>query len=287
VAEPVLVTGATGFIGRATVECLKNDQREIVALGSADGDIADAGTLDPFRAHAFACVIHLAGRNYVPESWRNTAAFMRANLEGTIRVLELCREKRVPLVFVSAYVYGLVSGKPISEEELPAPRNPYAESKYLAEQACRSFFDSYGVPVTVLRPFNVYGPHQDERFLVPTIIRQVVQRKTIEVLDLGPRRDWVFVDDVAEAIVAASRRKTGYSVYNIGSGASVSVEELIQRIQEVARTELPVRSRNQPRAQEIDDTVADIGKAARELGWQPRTPLREGLQRCVEAMDTR
>lgn len=287
VADGVLVTGATGLIGRALVARLAAERRELIALGSEHGHIARASTLAAYRSRKLDFVVHLAARSYVPDSWKDPEGFIETNVRGTVNVLEFCRDRQVPMIFASAYIYGRVDRQPINEEVTANPSNPYAKSKYLAECECMSWSREHGFPVTVLRPFNVFGPNQQERFLIPTIIRQVVERKTIEVLDLSPRRDWIFVEDVVDAIFAAARKPTGYRTYNIGSGASVSVSELVQRIQEVAGTRLPVRSRAQPREQEIPDTVADIGKARRELGWSPRTPLSEGLRRCIEAMDKR
>jgi GDP-4-dehydro-6-deoxy-D-mannose reductase len=287
VTEPVLVTGATGFIGRALVARLKKKGHEVIALGSTQGDIADPATLVSLRNRKFACVFHLAGLTYVPASWGDPDAFRRINVGGTENVLSLCSAAGAPLVYMSGYVYGVVAHQPISEEVPPRPNNPYAESKLLAEQACRACASAAGVKVTVLRPFNVYGPGQAPRFLVPTVIEQVLRRRVVEVLDLEPRRDWVFVEDVAEAAITAAQRMDGYRVYNIGSGVSVSVGELITRIQALARTRLPVRSMNQPRTQEIADTVAEIAKAKRELGWSPATSLDHGLRQCIEAMKKR
>jgi nucleoside-diphosphate-sugar epimerase len=192
-----------------------------------------------------------------------------------------------PLVYMSAYVYGVVARQPISEEVTPRPNNPYAESKLLAEEACCAHASANDVPVTVLRPFNVYGPGQPARFLIPTILKQVLYGREVEVADLEPRRDWVFVDDVADAAAVAGQKSAGYRVYNIGSGTSMSVAELISRIQALAQTGLPVRSKKQQRSQEIADTVADISRAQRELGWSPAVPLDEGLRRCLEAMNRR
>lgn len=284
---PVLVTGATGFIGRTLVERLRKEGLDVLALSSAHGDIADPATLAPYRGRDLAGVFHLAALTYVPASWKDPRAFERVNVGGTRNVLSLCAVARAPLVYMSAYVYGVVGSAPISEDVSPSPNNPYAESKLLAEEACRAHASASGVPVTVLRPFNVYGPGQPEQFLIPTILKQVLGGRAIEVADLEPRRDWVFADDVAEAAAAAAQKTGGYRVYNIGSGASVSVAELISRIQALAQTRLPVRSRKEHRDQEIADTVADISRAKRELGWSAAVSLDEGLRRCLEAMRNR
>lgn len=285
--DEVLVTGATGFIGRRVAALLDAKGRKVHGLGWRDGDLAERATLERLARRRFARVIHLAGRSYVPDSWHDPAGFERTNVEGTRNVLELCRATGASLVFVSAYVYGNAARQPIAEDVPVAPNNPYAKSKHLAEQLCRSYNAAHGVAVTVLRPFNVYGPGQDSRFLVPTLLRQASEGVAIEVQDLAPRRDWVFVDDVAAAITAAAQKPRGYSVYNIGSGVSTSVAELIALVQQAYGTALPVRTVGRPRQNEIADTVADIAKAGRELGWVPATPLEAGLCRCVEEMNKR
>lgn len=279
-SDRVLVTGATGFIGRALVKSLRDAGLEVVALGSADGDVRNRETFARYSGSGIAGVIHLAGRSFVPESWTDPAAFMDVNFMGTARVLEFCRLENASLVFLSAYVYGIPDRLPINEEAPVRPNNPYAQSKQLAEQVCRFYAEQLHVPVTVLRTFNVYGPGQGESFLIPSIMRQLCNGEVVEVLDLEPRRDWVFVTDVVSAIMAARGRVAGYNIYNIGSGVSHSVAEVIRIAQKVAGSTIPVRSAATRRLNEIHDVVADIAKARRELGWSPVHDLDSGLRKC-------
>ena len=287
-SERVLVTGATGFIGRALVRSLQEAGREVISLGGADGDIRRRATLAPFSGAGIATVIHLAGRSFVPDSWADPAAFLDVNVMGTTNALEFCRHEKASLVFLSAYVYGIPERLPIDEAAPVRPNNPYAQSKHLAEQVCRFYAEQLGVPVTVLRPFNVYGPGQGSTFLIPSIMRQLRSERSVEVLDLEPRRDWVFVSDVVSAIVAARARVAGYNVYNVGSGASHSVAEVISIAQRVAGTALPVRSAATKRPNEIHDVVADIAKARRDLGWSPTHDLDAGMMNCwLSLQDTK
>lgn len=279
-SDRVLVTGATGFIGRALVKGLRDAGFEVVALGSADGDVRNRETFARYAGSGIASVIHLAGRSFVPDSWTDPAGFMDVNFMGTTRALEFCRLENASLVFLSAYVYGIPDRLPINEEAPVRPNNPYAQSKQLAEQACRFYAEQLHVPVTVLRTFNVYGPGQAESFLIPSIMRQLCNGYAVEVLDLEPRRDWVFVADVVSAIVAARGRVAGYNVYNIGSGSSHSVAEVIRIAQKVAGSTIPVHSAATRRLNEIHDVVADIAKARRELGWSPVHDLDSGLRKC-------
>jgi nucleoside-diphosphate-sugar epimerase len=223
-------------------------------------------------------VVHLAAKTFVPESWDAPALFMRTNLLGTIEALEYCREHRARLVFLSSYMYGAVAQQPIPEGTPLVAANPYALSKKLAEEACEFYANRFDVEATIVRPFNIYGPGQADAFLIPTILRQLAAGTEIRVKDLEPRRDFVYVSDVVAAILQAVNRAGRGGVFNIGSGTSHSVAELIQAIQEVWGTNLPVRVDGARRQGEVMDTVADIARARQHLGWTPRVTLRQGLE---------
>lgn len=272
----VLVTGAAGFIGKHVVARLRAGGQDVIECGHPAGDIADRATWRSFpRADV---VVHLAAKSFVPKSWDAPGLFMRTNLLGTIEALEYCRAHGARLIFPSSYMYGDAAVQPISEDTALVAKNPYALSKKLAEETCAFFADRYSLQVIVLRPFNIYGPGQSDAFLVPTIVNQLTTGTAIRVKDLEPRRDYVYVIDVVEAMVKAMGAGTGSGVFNIGSGTSHSVAELIRTIQDVWGTDLPVHSEGMRRKDEIMDTVADITRAGRELGWTPRFTLREGIE---------
>jgi nucleoside-diphosphate-sugar epimerase len=275
VAE-ILVTGASGFIGSHLVPRLRAEGHHVVAVDSSAGDVADASTWESLPRTDV--VIHLAARSFVPDSWRDPAAYIRSNTLGTVGALDYCRTPGARLVFLSSYMYGEPERLPIDESAPVVVRNPYALSKQLAEDACRFYADAYGVAVTVLRPFNVYGSGQNEPFLIPFVVRQVGDGRVIRVKDLGPKRDYVYVKDVVDAVVRAAEQAGGFCVYNVGSGASHSVDELIAEIQAVRGTALPVEADGERRKDEIMETVADISAARQALGWSPRFSLRAGLE---------
>ena len=277
----ILVTGASGFIGKYLCQELNERGHEINALFSIHGDISDAHTLDSFNGKVDK-VIHLAASTFVPDSWQNPDEFFKVNALGTMRVLEFCRKNNSSLIFISAYLYGIPDKVPTSETELPKPNNPYAFSKYIAEQA-RHFYASYlNVPSLIIRPFNVYGPGQPAHFLIPTIINQVLYNQEITLLDLNPKRDYIFIDDVVNFINnAVDAKLKNAEIVNIGSGVSYSVGELVRIIQKIAGTNLPVFSKNEVRFQEISDVIADVNKAATLFGWKPKTSIEIGLEQCV------
>jgi len=279
----VLVTGGTGFIGAAVVAALRRNGRDVIALDRADGDIASPGTLDRHRAQGITSVIHCAGRTFVPDSWEDPAGFMATNALGTQHVLEFCRTEGARLTHLSAYIYGQPERLPIPETAPVRANNPYAFSKHMAEQACLFYAENFAVPVTILRPFNVYGPGQPKHFLIPAIFSQL-QGTAIEMLDLEPRRDYVFLSDLVDAVLRAEAPAgAGCRIFNIGSGQSASVAEIVAATQAAAGSSLPVKSCGQKRPNEIPDVVADITAARKSLNWSPRHDLAEGLKECWQA----
>lgn len=279
----ILVTGASGFIGRALVARLKSQSFDVVAICSADGDIANPKTLERLIQGDISHVFHLAGKTYVPDSWNNPAEFYQTNLLGTSNVLEFCKKRSIPITYVSAYVYGHPETLPIKESSPIRPSNPYALSKRLAEEACEFYYAVHNLPITVIRPFNVYGIGQGDNFLLPTIISQALASEVILVKDLLPKRDYVYLQDLLTALLATLKKKQGYHVYNVGSGYSLSVKEVIDIIQEVAGTRKEIICDKVARANELMDVVADISKAANELGWQPEYSFRAGIEEIIYA----
>lgn len=283
--KSILVTGARGFIGRRLVFALKSAGYSVLELSSADGDIAHLDTLERLDSIAIDFVFHLASRTYVPDSWREPADFQRVNVSGTVNVLELCRKRKIPLTYVSSYLYGIPQFLPVKETDRIEPNNPYALSKFMAETACRFYAEHFGISMTIIRPFNIYGPGQQRHFLIPEIIEQVNANMHIHLKDLLPRRDYLYVDDLIEALLLTMDVEEGFHLYNIGYGSSLSVGEIVGVIQSVAGKTLPVVSENLPRRNEISDVYADISKAIQELHWRPRHSFEEGIKKLLSDGD--
>jgi GDP-4-dehydro-6-deoxy-D-mannose reductase len=276
----VLVTGASGFIGRHLVARLRNARHTVREVDSQSGDIAAGSTWASFPDAEV--VIHLAGKTFVPDSWTDPAGFFRTNVSGTICALEYCRTRQSQLIFISSYLYGPPESLPISESAKLQANNPYALSKKLAEEACRFYSDFYEMSITILRPFNIYGPGQNPKFLIPSIIQQVFKETDLNVKDLEPRRDYLYIDDLTDAFAKAIENPQRFGIFNIASGTSHSVREVIELIQKLAQKNLPVRSSGERRPQEIMDTRADISKAVKLLGWHPSWSLAAGCAHILK-----
>lgn len=276
-----LVTGATGFLGRHLGAALGAAGVEVRGVSRATGhDILR----DELPLEGVDHVFHLAAATGIPAAWEDPPGTLLANAQGTVRVLDQCRRAGVPLTFASTYIYGKPQRLPVAEDHPVTPSNPYSLSKILAEEACRGFSGMYGLPVGVLRVFNLYGPGQDERFLLPLIVRQAKDPALDEVVvqDLAPRRDYVHVADVVRAFLAATRLR-GFAVFNVGSGASHSVAEVIALACRAAGRPKPARQTGAVRPADVPETVADIRAIGAALGWAPRVPLEDGLRGMLAA----
>jgi nucleoside-diphosphate-sugar epimerase len=279
--DTVLVTGASGFVGRHLCDRLEALGKTVIRTSRGAGmDL----TKDQLPLQGVGHVFHAGARTGVPAAWEDPAGFIETNTLGTVRVLDQCRRYGCGLSFLSAYIYGNPQRIPIRETDSIDANNPYALSKYLAEQACYFFAQTYHVKVVSLRLFNVYGPGQGPNFLIPFIIEQAVNPvcDKIEVMDLRPSRDYIYINDVIEAILQSTRASSG-SVFNVGSGCAHSVEEVIKLACEAAGVNKPYFGKAQPRQNEIDLTKADISAIYDAVGWKPQTTLAAGLREMVKS----
>jgi len=278
-SERVLVTGASGFVGRRLVEYLKAEGSDVLAPDRNSLDVV-SGSFPDLSVEA---VIHLAARTFVPDSWIEPGDFYRVNAQGTVNVLDFCRRNQALLIYVSGYCYGIPEALPVSEAAPIRPNNAYAFSKAAAEQACRFYFEFFETPVTILRPFNVYGPAQPRHFLIPRIVEQAVDPAVAQILveDDAPKRDYVHVEDVVAAIRSVLRNPQPGAVFNIGSGESHSVAEIAKLVCETAQVSKPTVSRGNRRVNDIPDVVADITAIRNALGWSPTINLADGLKGMI------
>ncbi|MCL1987940.1 MAG: GDP-mannose 4,6-dehydratase [Firmicutes bacterium] len=271
----ILITGVSGFLGNHLQKTLTAEfpQHEILPF---DEDICQPVKLNNSADYVF----HLAAKTDVPESWKTPADFYNVNVTGTANVLEYCRKVGANLTYVNSYPYGIPLYLPIDENHPQAPNSPYNHSKHLAEDICRFYSENFNVKTTVLRLFNVYGAGQNENFLIPKIIKQALFGDSIEVMDLEPKRDYVYIQDVITALISTMNvTLTNFRVYNVGSGKSYSVAEVCEKINILNK---PIISLQQKRQNEVPNVLANIAKIGNELNWQPQTTFENGIAKTIE-----
>ena len=277
--KSVLITGANGFVGKAIVNKLVSlNEYEVFTHDIENGDISR----DPLEFPRVDHVIHLAAKTFVPDSWNTPLDFYQVNVMGTINVLEFCRSQNIGVTVMSSYVYGTPDKLPIRENHPIKSYNPYSHTKTIVEDICNFYNEKFKLNITLFRPFNIYGPAQSDVFLIPHIIMQFLDpnKDIVEVMDLNPKRDYLYIDDLTIALYKSINRK-GFSIFNVGSGSSYSVEEIILIIKKILKVDKSFVSKNKQRKNEVMDVIADISKVKKEMKWEPQYSLEQGLIKTI------
>jgi len=308
--KKILVTGAGGFIGSHLCEKLAAEGAHVTALvrynskGSHGfledspkeikdrinvvfGDIRDEGT---FRVNMkdTDIVYHLAAVPGIPYSFIYPRDIFEINTLGPLNLLNAARDLRPGKIVLvsSAETYGDYKYLPIDEEHPQFPKSPYAAAKAAMEKFGWSFYYAYELPVTVVRLFNNYGPRQSARAVTPTIITQLLSGDEIKIGSLHPRRDYTFVLDTVEAFIKVGLLDESGNVFNISSGKSLSVKEIIDIVSGLLNKKdikiVTEESRIRPGSSEVPDLRADFSKLREKTGWQPRYSYEEGLKITIE-----
>ena len=304
----VLVTGADGFIGSHLTEALVRAGHKVRAsvyynsfnswgwLDQCDPEVKGnfevfAGDIrDPHgvKVAMKGCdeVLHLAALIAIPYSYHSPDTYLDTNVRGTLNVLQAARELGVRRVIhtSTSEVYGTAKFVPITEDHPLQGQSPYSASKIGADQFALSFFTSFGTPVTVVRPFNTYGPRQSARAVIPTIITQIAGgQRHIKLGALHPTRDFNYVADTVAGFLAALRTDRGAGeVVNLGSNFEVSIGDTARIIAEVMGADIEIVTDDQrlrPEKSEVDRLWASNAKAAELLGWQPGYAGLDGFRR--------
>jgi UDP-glucuronate 4-epimerase len=308
----VIVTGAAGFIGSHVVDRLLADGHRVTGLDNIDdfyaadakraniskalahdafdlveGDIRDAALLEELFRHVQPeAVIHLAARAGVRPSLEDPALYMDVNVTGTTRVFEAARRQPQPprVVYASSSsVYGDRDTAPFREtEDVDSPISPYAASKRACELVASTFHHLYGLNLTGLRFFTAYGPRNRPDLAIAKFSRLILDDKPIPMFgDGSTRRDYTYVEDIADGVVRAAERCRGLNLYNLGNSSPVVLTELIETIgKALGRT--PKIDRRPPQPGDVRQTFADISRARADLGFEPRVPFAEGIRRYAE-----
>lgn len=308
--KKVLVTGAGGFIGSHLVEKLVSagaETRALVRYNSSgtwgwldqsavkdhvqviSGDICDRDCVS-VAVKGCDIVLHLAALIAIPYSYHAPASYVRTNVEGTLNVLQACREAGVARVVhtSTSEVYGTARSVPINEQHPLQGQSPYSASKIGADKMAEAFHLSFDLPVATVRPFNTFGPRQSARAVIPTIITQCLAGQAVRLGNLHPTRDLNFVaNTVAGFLKAAVSPKAVGKMINLGTGREISVGDLAKLIIDLTGSKTEIQSdeaRLRPEHSEVERLLADNSLARELLDWKPEVTLEDGLRLTIDWM---
>lgn len=306
--QKVLVTGADGFIGSHLVEMLVSRGAKVRALSLYNsfnnwgwlenisclnqvevvcGDVRDPNYCREIT-QGMDAVFHLAALIAIPYSYVAPDSYVATNITGTLNMLQAARDAGVKrfLHTSTSEVYGTARFVPISEEHPLQPQSPYSATKIGADALAMSFYNSFDFPVTVVRPFNTYGPRQSARAVIPTIITQILDGKqSIRLGSLHPTRDFNYVEDTCRGFIALAEcdNAVGKTI-NIGSNREISIGDLVGLIKEATQADVVIETddqRKRPEQSEVERLWCDNTKIRELTGFEPQVTLREGLVRTV------
>lgn len=301
----VLVTGAGGFIASHLVErlvVLGARVKAMVRYNSREdhgmlrlieprlrkevevllGDLRDEGSVRE-AVKGSELVFHLAALVDIPYSYLHSREVVETNVLGTANLLKAAVDLSVEyLIHTStSEVYGTAQTPKIDETHPLVAQSPYAASKIGADKLAESFYRTYGLPLSILRPFNTYGPRQSARAVIPTIILEALTGPELILGSLYPTRDFTFISDIVTAFIKSAEVKgpLGQAV-NVGSGEEIPIGDLARRILKLMGKDLPIRTdpaRVRPRESEVERLCCDFSRAKEILGWKPEVQLDDGL----------
>ena len=309
--KKILVTGADGFIGSHLVEYLINQGYQVKAfcfynsfnswgwLDTLDkellekveiftGDIRDPNGIREAMKDC-SVVFHLAALIAIPFSYHSPDSYIDTNIKGTLNILQAAKDLNVKRILVTSTseVYGTAQYVPIDEKHPKQPQSPYSASKIGADAIADSFYRSFNLPVTIVRPFNTFGPRQSARAFIPTIITQLLCGKTeIKLGDLSPTRDLLFVEDTVRAFeaIANCEELIGHEV-NIATNSEISIQEvaniLIQNINPKAKI-ITDQNRIRPEKSEVFRLYGDNTKLKNFTNWESKTDFTQAILKTIE-----
>ncbi|MFC3799864.1 NAD-dependent 4,6-dehydratase LegB [Cohnella sp. GCM10012308] len=306
--KSILVTGADGFIGSHLTETLLRQGYKVRAfvlynsfnswgwldtlepelksrLEVFSGDVRDPNGVRK-ALEGIQVVFHLAALIAIPYSYHSPDTYVDTNIKGTLNLLQAARDAGVEkFVHTStSEVYGTARFVPITEEHPLQGQSPYSASKIGADQMAMSFYSSFGTPVSIIRPFNTYGPRQSARAIIPTVITQIASgKRQIKLGALHPTRDFNFVSDTVRGFIAVAESEQSVGeVINIGSNYEVSMGDTVSLIARIMNADIEIvtdEARLRPEKSEVERLWADNAKAERLAGWKPQYGGLEGLER--------
>ena len=305
----VLVTGADGFIGSHLVEMLTTNGYNVKALAQYNSfnnwgwleeincrdqiKILTGDIRDPHYCKSIMkdvdIVFHLASLIAIPYSYVAPDSYVDTNIKGTLNICQAAKENgNIRVIHTStSEVYGTAQYVPIDEKHPLQPQSPYSASKIAADAMAMSFFHAFELPVTIVRPFNTYGPRQSARAVIPTIITQIANgMKEIKLGDLSPTRDFNYVEDTCRGFLAVlEHNRTIGETINFGSNSEISIGSTLDLIKELMKSDVKFvtdKKRIRPEKSEVFRLWCDNTKIEKLTGFKPQITFREGLQQTID-----
>jgi UDP-glucuronate 4-epimerase len=306
----VLITGGAGFIGSHLCEKLLKNRNKIVIVDNFDNyydpkikkrniskiiknknvkfyetDILSLYTLSEiFKKEKCEKIVHLAAKVGVLPSLLDPHSYERVNLLGTLNLLELSKHYGVKhFIFASSSsVYGETKVIPFREDDLTIkPISPYGVTKLSGEYHCYFYSKTYGIPITCLRFFTVYGPRQRPEMAIHKFIRNIFNKQQISIYGNGnSSRDYTYIDDIINGIVKCFYKPNGFEIYNLGNSHPIKIIKLIRIIEEMSKLKAKVKFISEKMG-DIKNTFADISKATKKLSYNPKTDIKEGIEKFI------
>ena len=306
--KKILVTGADGFIGSHLTEMLVKQGAKVKALSYYNSfnywgwleaidclneiEVISGDVRDPHFCKEITkdidVIFHLAALIAIPYSYVAPDSYVDTNVKGTLNICQAAKENGCERVIhtSTSEVYGTAQYVPIDEKHPLQPQSPYSATKIGADAMAMSFHSAFGLPVTIARPFNTYGPRQSARAVIPTIIGQIAAgKKQIKLGDLTPTRDFNYVLDTCRGFIAlAECDKTIGEVINIGSGVEISVGDTLDLIKKIMDSDVEFitdEQRLRPKQSEVFRLCCDNTKVHELTGFEPKYSIREGLEKTI------
>lgn len=307
--KKILVTGADGFIGSHLTEMLVSmglNVRALVQYNSLNEwgwlescnersklEVLSGDIRDPHycinATKDVDVIFHLAALIAIPFSYVAPDSYIDTNVKGTLNICQAALENNVQRVIhtSTSEVYGSAKYVPINEDHPLQPQSPYSASKIAADAIAMSFYNSFDLPLTTVRPFNTYGPRQSARAVIPTVITQILSGKTkIKLGSTKPTRDFNFVNDTCKGFIQLSETTSSIGdTINIGSNQEISIGDLVILIAEIMETDITIETeeqRKRPEKSEVDRLLCDNTKIFELTGFNPTFSLRQGLEQTIE-----
>ena len=307
--KKILVTGAFGFIGSNLVEHLVENNYQVLAFDRYNsdssygylenskyfndiefilGDIRDYDSVNKALKNCSIC-IHLAALIGIPYSYISPIAYLKTNLEGTYNVLESIKNLNTEQVIITSTseVYGTAQSIPIDEKHRLNAQSPYAASKISADHLGLSYYNSFDIPLKIIRPFNTYGPRQSARAIIPTIILQCLNADNeLKLGNLHVQRDFTYVLDLCDAYLKAIKCNELYGeIFNVGSNQMINLNRLIEIIFSkinIRKKILSDNARIRKKESEVERLQADNSKFVKFTEWSPKISLDEGIEKTIK-----